>query len=97
MIPPGEHPEIDNYDENGVPAGCMPAGTLINIDKSRLSAEGKLALAKVCERAKLGYYLDMVHYKNSRDPAKRAELSEIIEKKYAQVEAMFAKENPDEL
>lgn len=70
---------VDNYDANGVPAGIVPVGSIPDVDKRRLDDEGKMRLAKVCAKAKTGYYLDMEKYKNATDPQERARLAAKIE------------------
>lgn len=88
---------IDNYDEKGVPAGIIPVGSIPNIDKSRMSDEQKVKLARVCAKAKTGYYLDLERYKKSTDPSERARLAAIMAEKEARTERMFAEEMNDGL
>lgn len=83
---------IDNFDANGVPAGVVPVGSIPNVDKSRMTEESKLRMAKVCAKAKTGYYTDLERYKNTTDPAERARLGAILDEKEAQAERQFADE-----
>lgn len=72
---------IDNYDANGVPAGIVPPGSIPKIDKSHMTDEQKLSLAKVCAKGHAGYYYEMEKYKNATDPKERARLKESLDRK----------------
>ena len=88
---------VDNYiidEEDGKvkPAGCRDRKGVPSFDKSRMSDEQKLNLRKVCERAKLGYYLDLEAYKKTTDPHERARLSALMESKYDLAERIISGE-----
>jgi hypothetical protein len=83
---------VDNYDANGVPAGVVPVGSIPNVDKSRMTDDSKLRMAKVCAKAKVGYYKDLERYKNTTDPAERARLGAILDEKEDRIERQFAEE-----